>query len=86
MCTALARTHISMKQADTHPLHFCFDRCTMESLRVALHEETKLAAVLLEEQQVAMKAAVNVLNEASLGLRSEPHLDGTRLVTLGERC
>lgn len=42
----------------------------MESLRVSLHEEVKLAAVLLEEQQVAMKAAVNALNEASLNLRS----------------
>ena len=55
----------------------------MESLRVALHEETKLAAVLLEEQQVAMKAAVNALNEASL---SEPHLGVTRLDYLEERC
>ena len=55
-----------MKQAEIDPVNFCFHRCTMEALRVALNEETKLAAVLLEEQQVAMKAAVNALNEASL--------------------
>lgn len=36
----------------------------MESLRVALQEETNLAANQLEEQKAAMMAAVNILNEA----------------------
>lgn len=50
------------------------DRGTMESLRVALHEEAKLAAVLLEEQQAAMKAAANALNEASTHLLYQSHV------------
>lgn len=39
----------------------------MESLRKALEEEAKLASVLREENTRALKEAIDILKEASLG-------------------
>lgn len=44
-------------------------RSTIETLRVALEEEARLAPALLEKQQNAMKEAVDALTEASSDVR-----------------
>lgn len=43
-------------------------RSTMDILRAALEEEARLAPALLEEQQKAMKEAVDALTAASLDM------------------
>lgn len=53
-------------------------RSAIETLRVALEEEAKLAPALLEKQQNAMKEAVDALTEASSDVKG-----GGRIVDFG---